>query len=92
MGFDAQGKRIRRKLSGRTKTEVQEALNELREERGRAPKSSRIYTVNEAVAEWLNKGLPGRAERTRDLYKYATRGPTSTSPSTAGPTWRRPPA
>jgi integrase len=71
MGFDANGKRIRRKVSGRTKTAVQDALAELREELGRAPKSSRTYTVNEAVAEWLDKGLPGRSERTTAVYKLA---------------------
>ena len=41
MGFDADGRRIRREVSGRTKTEVWDALAELREELGRAPKSSR---------------------------------------------------
>ncbi len=71
MGFDAAGKRIRRKVSGRTKTEVQDALVRLREELGRAPKSSRTYTVNQAVADWLAKGLPGRSQRTTDLYDYA---------------------
>jgi hypothetical protein len=38
---------------------------------GRAPKPSRTYTVNEAVDEWLDKGLPVRSERTTDLYRYA---------------------
>jgi hypothetical protein len=66
-----EGRRIRRKVSGRTKTAVQVALAELREELGRAPKSSRTYTVNEAVDEWLDKGLPVRSERTTDLYRYA---------------------
>jgi len=65
LGFDAQGKRIRRRVTGPTKTAVLEAMAELREELGRAPRSSRKYTVNEAVADWLEGGLPGRSDRTK---------------------------
>jgi len=71
MGFDAEGKRIRRRVTGPTKTAVLEAMAELREELGRAPRSSRKYTVNEAVADWLAGGLPGRSERTKNAYKEA---------------------
>jgi integrase len=71
LGFDAEGKRIRRRVTAATKTAVLEAMAELREELGRAPRSSRKYTVNEAVAEWLEGGLPGRSERTKKAYKEA---------------------
>jgi integrase len=71
MGFDAAGKRLRRRVTGPTKTAVLEAMADLREELGRAPRSSRTYTVNEAVAEWLDGGLPGRSERTRNAYQEA---------------------
>ncbi len=71
MGFDAQGKRLRRRVTGPTKTAVLEAMDELREELGRAPRSSRKYTVNQAVADWLQGGLPGRSERTKNAYKEA---------------------
>ena len=71
MGFDGQGKRRRRRVTGPTKTAVLEAMAELREELGRAPRSSRKYTVNQAVADWLEGGLPGRSERTRNAYKEA---------------------
>src|SRR5258706_8695565 len=71
MGFDAAGKRIRRKVSGRTKTEVQDALGRLREELGRAPKSSRTYTVNQAVGHWLAEGLTRPSPRTTDFYEQA---------------------
>lgn len=50
LGFAAAGNRIRRRVTGSTKTAVLEAMAELREELGRAPRSSRTYTVNEAVA------------------------------------------
>ena len=46
-----------------------EARAELREELGRAPRSSRTYTVAEAVSAWLEDGLPGRSERTKAIYK-----------------------
>jgi integrase len=71
MGFDSTGKRLRRRVTGPTKTAVLETMAEPREELGRAPRSSRKYTVNEAVAEWLEGGLPGRSERTKNAYKEA---------------------
>jgi hypothetical protein len=71
LGFEADGKRICRRVTGPTKTVVLETMAELREELGRAPRTSRKYTVNEAVADWLDGGLPGRAERTKKAYKEA---------------------
>jgi hypothetical protein len=71
LGFDAQGKRIRRRVTAATKTECQEAMERLREELGQAPKSTRSYTVRRAVDDWLADGLPGRAESTRSTYRYA---------------------
>lgn len=47
---------------------MQDKLDELREEVGRAPKATRSYTVSQAVAEWLESGLPGPSERTKILY------------------------
>ncbi len=70
LGFDADGKRIRRRVTGSTKTAVVEAMAELCEELGRAPWSSRTYTVAEAVAASLEDGLPGRSERTKAIYKH----------------------
>jgi hypothetical protein len=40
LGFDATGKRIRRRVTGPTKTAVLEAMAELREELSHAPRSS----------------------------------------------------
>jgi len=69
LGFAADGNRIRRRVTGPTKTAVLEARAELREELGRAPRSSRTYTVAEAVAAWLEDGLPGRSARTKTIHK-----------------------
>ncbi len=71
MGFDGRGKRLRRRVTGPTKTAVLEAMDELREELGRAPRSSRKYTVDQAVADWVEGGLPGRSERTKNAYNEA---------------------
>ena len=71
LGFDAQGQRIRRRVTAPTKTAAIEAMAALREELGQAPRSSRAYTVRHAVDDWLERGLPGRSERTREAYKYA---------------------
>lgn len=70
LGFDASGKRIRRRVTGPTKTTVLEAMEEVRAELGRAPRSSRTYTVRQAVDDWLENGLSGRSERTKDAYRY----------------------
>jgi integrase len=69
LGFDRDGKRIRKKVSARSKTAALEALDKLREELGKAPKSSRTYTVDQAVSDWLAGGLSGRSERTKTLYE-----------------------
>jgi len=46
-------------------------MADLREDLARAPRSSRKYTVTNAVADWLESGLPGQYERTRNAYKEA---------------------
>jgi integrase len=53
LGRDGSGKRLRRKVSGRTKTEVYAKLAELRDELDQGVHSSRTYTVGEAVTDWL---------------------------------------
>ena len=70
-GFGPDGKRIRHKVSGPTKTAVIDALAEKHKELDRGLHSSRAYTVEKAVDEWLKNGLPGRAERTRTIYQDA---------------------
>ena len=63
------GKRIRRKVSGRTKTEVKAKLRQLRRELDSGVRSSGTYTVGNALDDWLDGGLHGRSGRTVELYR-----------------------
>jgi integrase len=68
LGHAADGKRVRRKVSGRTKQEVRDKLKALHAELDAGIRSSAGYTVRRAVEDWLREGLDGRSERTRGLY------------------------
>jgi integrase len=63
------GKRIRRKVSGKTKQEVRAKLQALHQELNSGVKSSSTYTLREAVDDWLREGLDGTSDRTRTLYE-----------------------
>ena len=63
------GKRIRRKVTGRTKTEVKAKLRQLRHELDSGVRSSATYTVGNALDDWLDGGLHGRSGRTVELYR-----------------------
>jgi hypothetical protein len=69
LGFGPDGKRIRRKVSAKTKQEVRAKLQALHQELNAGVKSSSTYTVREAVDDWLREGLDGTSERTRTLYE-----------------------
>jgi integrase len=71
LGFGSDGKRIRRKVSGRTKQEVRDKLKAAHAELDRGLHTSATYTVRQAVNDWLEGGLPGRSERTRSIYREA---------------------
>ena len=71
LGFKPDGKRDRRKVTGRTKAEVRDKLKALHAELDRGLRTSSMYTVRQAVDDWLEGGLPGRAERTRSIYREA---------------------
>jgi hypothetical protein len=45
LGFDAEGKRIRRKISGQTRTEVKDKLKELHSELDAGVRTTAGYTV-----------------------------------------------
>jgi len=67
LGFTADGKRDRRRVKGRTKTEVQEKLKALHAEldKGVIPKAgAAAYTVRQAAEDWLREGLTGRSAKT----------------------------
>ena len=64
LGFDVDGKRIRRKVSGPTKAEVKDKLKALHSELDAGIRTTAAYTVAKAAADWLYEGLPGRSAKT----------------------------
>jgi integrase len=69
LGHTPDGKRIRRKVVGRTKQEVRDKLKALHAELDVGIRSSAGCTVRQVVDDWLREGLDGRSERTRALYE-----------------------
>jgi hypothetical protein len=63
------GKRIRRKVSGKSRTEVKDKLKDLHSELDAGVRPVAGYTVDMAVADWLIEGLPGRAVKTIEVYR-----------------------
>jgi integrase len=64
LGFGPDGKRIRRKVSGRTKAVVQDRLKKLHDELETGIRVSPNYTVRRAAGDWLREGLVGRSAKT----------------------------
>src|SRR5689334_21465530 len=60
LGSGPDGKRIRRKVSGKTKQEVRAKLQALHQELNSGVRSSSTYTVREAVDDWLRGGWTAR--------------------------------
>ena len=58
------GKRRRKKVSGRNKTEVRAKLAELHDELNDGVVTDAGYTVAQAIRDYLADGLPGRAPKT----------------------------
>jgi hypothetical protein len=73
LGFDADGKRIRKKVSGQTRTEVKDKLKALHSELDAGVRSAAGYTVEKAVADWLDEGLPGRTAKTVEANRDSLR-------------------
>jgi len=73
VGFGPDGKRLRRKVSGKTKQEVRDKLRALHAELNVGLQSSAGYTVRTAVEDWLEHGLSGRSARTVQLYRDGVR-------------------
>jgi integrase len=71
LGFDADGKRIRRKVTGKTRTEVKGKLKDLHSELDAGMRPVAGYTLDMAVTDWLAEGLPGRAAKTVEVYRDA---------------------
>jgi len=58
------GRRRRKKVSGRNKTEVRAKLAELHDELNDGVVTNADYTVEQAIRDWLADGLAGRAPKT----------------------------
>ena len=68
LGFDAKGKRLRVKRKGKTKAQVKDKLKEAVADLEAGVTTDARYTVEDAVNEYLAKGLKGRAKTTVDNY------------------------
>jgi hypothetical protein len=73
LGFDADGKRIRRKVSGQTRTEVKDKLKAVHSELDADVHSAAGYAVEKAVTDWLDEGLPGRTAKTIEANRDSLR-------------------
>jgi integrase len=71
LGFSADGKRrIRRKVTGRTKTEVKDKLRALRRELDAGIRSSSSYSMARCIEDWLSDRLAGRSATTVANYRH----------------------
>jgi integrase len=73
LGFGPDGKRLRRKVSGKTKQEVRDKLKAIHAELDAGLQPSAGYTAHAAVDDWLEHGLSGRSARTVQLYRDGVR-------------------
>jgi integrase len=64
LGFGPDGKRIRRKVSGKTKAVVQDRLKALHRDLETGVRARPNYTVRRATEDWLKEGLGGRSAKT----------------------------
>jgi integrase len=73
LGYTPGGKRKRRTVRGRTKTEVRDKLRALREDIAASVKVPAAYTVQRAVDDWLASGLDGRSRSTATKYRLVVK-------------------
>jgi integrase len=69
LGYSPSWTRVRKKVMGRTKTEVRDKLRELHQQVESGVRPLRHYTVNDALDDWLVNGLDGLAPSTVKLYR-----------------------
>lgn len=69
LGFDAAGKRQRVKRKGRTKAQVKDKLREVVDDLEVGVTASEGYTVQQAVEDFLDHGMKGKAQGTIDNYR-----------------------
>jgi integrase len=63
-------RRVRRKVTAKTKTEVKDKLKVLRREMDAGIQSSASYTMALCIKDWLSQGLTGLSPSTADNYRY----------------------
>ncbi|MGW2200395.1 tyrosine-type recombinase/integrase, partial [Streptosporangium sp. NPDC001682] len=73
LGFDATGKRQCVKRKGKTKAQVRDKLREAVEDLEAGIKTEVRYSVEDAVNDFLEKGLKGKAKSTIDNYRSLAR-------------------
>jgi integrase len=64
LGFGPDGKRIRRKVSGKNKAIVQDRLKKLHADLESGVRATPNYTLRRAAEDWLKEGLEGRSAKT----------------------------
>jgi integrase len=64
LGYGPDGKRVRPRVSGKTKTIVQDRLKKLHEELEAGLQAGQGHTVRRAAEDWLKDGLSGRSAKT----------------------------
>jgi integrase len=69
LGYSPSRTRVRKKVMGRTKTEVRDKLKELHAQVESGVRPRRHYTVNDALDDWLENGLDGLAPATVTVYR-----------------------
>jgi integrase len=72
LGSGPDGQRIRKKVSGKTKAEVRAKLTELHDDLDEGVVTRADYTVEKAMNDWLEDGLPGRSAKTVSTYTEVT--------------------
>jgi len=69
LGYGADGRRQRRKVTGRTKAEVRDKLKDLHRDLESNVRPRQRYTVGDALDDWLANGLEHVSDRTVKLYR-----------------------
>jgi hypothetical protein len=70
LGYSPDGKRRRRTVRGRTKTEIRDKLRDLREDIASGVQSPATYSVQQVIEDWLRDGLDGRSAATVSKYRH----------------------
>jgi integrase len=78
LSFSPDGKRLRRKVIGKTKTEVKDKLRVLRKELEAGIQTSASYTMALCIEDWLSQGLGGLGPSTVANYRHAAEHATAT--------------